>query len=297
MRAAFALTLTFAFGLAGCGGASSDPGLRALMRVANAQFVPGAWPDATDGPDLLSLVNPTNTVRSGQLVQPLSGLATRDTTAVALFLGGDSGYFIVEPGIEDPTNDNNLAWSAKASFSPMLPPGPFTIEARAVNAAGQFGAAQSAMLTAMNAAPPSGMLVITLQWVQQADLDLRVVDPDGVEIWAKNPNSHMPPAPGQPPDPNGWMMGGILDYDSNANCVIDGRRQEDVYWMVPPPSGHYVVRVDAFSMCGEIQANWTLSATLDGNDVGDASGTMRDNDTMFPHGPGAGVLALEFDVP
>jgi len=286
----------FAFAFAGCGAAPADPGLGATMRVAGAQFYPGTWPAAEDGPPLLSFVNTTNTIRPGQLVKPLSGLASRDTTAVALFLDGDTGYWIVQPGNEDPTNNGDLTWSAKLSFTPTLKEGAYTIEARAVNAAGQFGAAQSATVTSISAAP-AGTLVISLTWMQQADLDIHVVEPDGIESWAKQINSHMPPPPGSPPDPNGWMTGGILDYDSNSQCVIDGRRQEDVYWTVPPPSGHYIVRVDAFSLCGEFEADWTVGAVLEGNAVGSAFGTMLDNDTRFPHGPGAGLLALEFDVP
>jgi hypothetical protein len=288
-------TFAFAFAFAGCG-APADPGLVATMRVANAQFYPGTTPAPQDGPEILSFVNTTNTIRPGQLVKPLSGLASRDTTALALFLDGDPGYWVIQPGNEDPSNGNNLSWSAKLSFAPSLEPGAYTIEGRAVNGAGQFGPPQSAMVTATSAAP-SGALVISLNWAQQADLDLHVVDPSGVEIWAKNQNSHEPPAPGSAPDPNGWMNGGILDYDSNGSCVIDGRRQENVYWTVTPPSGHYLARVDAFSMCGEPQADWTLSATLDGAVVGSSFGTLRDSDTMFMHVQGAGVLALEFDVP
>jgi hypothetical protein len=290
-------TFVFAIALAGCSGASSDPGLNALMRVSGAQYVPGTTPVAMDGPPLLQFVNTTNTIRPGQLSKSLSGIASRDTTGVAIFLDGDAGYWVVEPGIEDPTNDNNLVWSAKLGFALNIVPGMmYTIEARAVNAAGQFGPPQSATLSA-TAPVPNGTLVVTLQWQQQADLDLRLVDPDGIEIWAKNQNSHEPPAPGSPPDPNGWMNGGILDQDSNASCVIDGRRMENIYWTTTPPSGHYIARVDAFSLCGEIQADWVLSATLDGNDLGHAFGTMRDSDTMFNHGPGAGLTALEFDIP
>ena len=65
----------------------------------------------------------------------------------------------------------------------------------------------------------------------------------------------------------------------------------------PTPSGHYAVRVDAASLCGQPIANWTVQAVLDGNTIGEASGVALDADTRGSHGLGAGVLALQFDVP
>ena len=88
-----------------------------------------------------------------------------------------------------------------------------------------------------------------------------------------------------------------MDFDSNASCVIDGRRQENVVWKVPPPSGHYVARVDAFSMCSELAAHWSVDVRLGGAIVAHAQGSSFDSDTRFGHDRGAGVLAVEFDVP
>jgi uncharacterized protein YfaP (DUF2135 family) len=114
-----------------------------------------------------------------------------------------------------------------------------------------------------------------------ADLDLHVVDPAGVEIWAKHISD----------------SGGVLDFDSNSNCVIDGRRQEDVVWMAPPPPGHYLVRVDTYSLCSETFANWTVGVTLDGAVIAAAEGVGRDSDaSLYAHEQGAGVLATQFDV-
>jgi hypothetical protein len=281
---------------AGCDGASQDPGLRALLRVANAQFVPGAPPTESGGPAILTFNNSSNLIRPGQRSKPLSGIVPRGTTGVAIYLDGDAGYWVVTPGAEDPTALLQLGFAATLSFSPALTPGPYTLVGRAIDASGNVGPPSTAMLTAMSTTP-SGTLVVSLTWAQEADLDLHLVTPDGTDIWAKNINSHEPPKPGDPPDPNGWTQGGILDFDSNANCIIDGRRQEDVYWMAPPPSGHYIVRVDAFSLCGEPQADWAVTATLMDQPLGKAYGTAHDPDTWGQHVAGAGVTALEFDVP
>src|SRR5579862_4571605 len=93
------------------------------------------------------------------------------------------------------------------------------------------------------------------------------------------------------PQPDGGSYG-YLDWDSNANCVIDGKREEDVAWPSAPPPGHYVVRVDAASLCDEASARWTVTAVLDGQTVARAAGIALDADTRGPHGDGAGVTAL-----
>jgi hypothetical protein len=124
-----------------------------------------------------------------------------------------------------------------------------------------------------------------------------VVDPNGVEIWAKHQNSAMPPKPGQPPNPDWYKMGGVLDFDSNSMCMIDGRRRENAVWMTPPPVGHYLVRVDTFSLCGAPIAHWVVNASLDGQTLALASGVGLDSDAAYSHDQGAGVLAAQFDVP
>ncbi len=282
---------------AGCSGATDATGLDSLLRVANAQYYPGPTPAAMDGPAIESFYNSSNLIRPGQRSKPLTGIVTRDTTAVAIFLENDPGYWIIIPGAKDPTANLQLAFSASLSFSPALEPGKYLLEGRAVDEQGNFGPPSTADLNTAAAPIDNATLLISLAWDRQADLDLHVVQPDGIEIWAKNQNSHEPPKPGDPPDPTGYVNGGILDFDSNANCVIDGRRQENVYWTVPPPSGHYLVRVDTFSLCGEPQAVFTVAATLDGQSLGMAQGIGRDADTIVPHVIGAGLLVLQFDVP
>ena len=72
---------------------------------------------------------------------------------------------------------------------------------------------------------------------------------------------------------------------------------ENVDYADKPPSGHYVVRVDTFSLCKTIGASWRVEAFLEGASLGAAQGSSTDFDTRFSHDRGAGVLALELDVP
>ena len=139
--------------------------------------------------------------------------------------------------------------------------------------------------------------MVSLRWDTEADLDLHLVIPGGSEIWANKINSFDPPPPGSGGDSNAYQAGGILDFDSNSNCNIDGRRLENIYWTQTPPSGHYIARVDTFSLCAAAQADWVLDVTLDGKSLGHAAGTGRDSDAALPHGAMAGVTAFTFDVP
>jgi hypothetical protein len=294
-RLAVTSFLVAALAQAGCNGVPNDQGLNALMRVQNAQYFPGAMPSAQDGPMIDSFFNSSGLIRPGLKSKPLSGLVPRLTTGVALTLDGDQGFWVIAPGALDPTTLSDLSWSASLSFSPVLPEGKYTLIGRAVDRDGHFGPPAMADLST-HSTTPTGTLVVSLDWQEQADLDLHVVTPDGVEIWNKNINSYAP-TPGQTPDPDAWKTGGILDFDSNANCIIDGRREENVYWTVPPPSGHYLVRVDTPSLCAEFQATWTVTATLNGAQIGQSHGISLDAATRDPHQAGSGVLALEFDVP
>jgi hypothetical protein len=90
---------------------------------------------------------------------------------------------------------------------------------------------------------------------------------------------------------------GYIDDDSNANCIIDGLRREDAIWPSAPPSGQYMVRVDAASLCGQPIAHWSVAVRLEGREIANASGVALDTGTMGSHGLGAGVLALQFTVP
>jgi hypothetical protein len=282
--------------LGGCNKTGDDPGLDALLRVGNGQFYRGPLPTVTSGPPISSFMGGSSIVRPGQLSAPLTGIVTRDTTAVAIQLEGDPGYWIVTPGAEDPTQLNQLGFSAKVSYSPLLPSGTFNIVARAANIKGAYG--PSSTLKIMTAdAMVADTLLVSLRWDTEADLDLHLVIPDGSEIWSNKINSYTPPQAGSGGDPNAWKAGGILDFDSNANCNIDGRRLENIFWTQPPPSGHYIARVDTYSLCAATQADWELVVTHNGQSLGRASGTGRDSDAALPHGAMAGVTALTFDIP
>jgi hypothetical protein len=90
----------------------------------------------------------------------------------------------------------------------------------------------------------TGDIQVTLAWDSDADVDLHVVDPGGSEIYW-----------GEPQSPSG----GRLDLDSNAACMLDDVRNENITWPVgSAPQGSYTVRVDYWSSCDASETNYTV---------------------------------------
>jgi hypothetical protein len=296
-RASLVLAALSASLLVACDGASSDLGLGARMRVEGAQFVPGSPPAGGSGPAVVSIDLSSNQIRAGQIGKPLSAALDPAATAAAIGLQGDLGYWVVPAGLPEVQAPGFPTFHADLSFASDLAAGEYTLDVRASDVEGRFGPPQLLPLSASGAPAATGALVISLRWDTEADLDLHVVDPAGVEIYKRNINSYEAPPPGQPVDPTAWQKGAILDLDSNAACVIDGRRQENVIWKDTAPPGHYLVRVDTFSLCGEASANWAVEVRKAGAVLARAEGQSGPTDEQMPHDRGAGVLALDVDVP
>jgi hypothetical protein len=271
--------------LCGCGNVSSDPGLSASLQIRGlslaAQFNPGPMPGDGTGPKVIAMNVSAFNVQPGAIEQPLLGTLDASATAVAFQLDGDTGWWLLPAGVPDTDTPTMPSFEARMSFARTLPPGPARLVGRAIDGAGNFGPAAVLNLTVQAAPAPSGRLIVTLSWSSLTDLDLHVVDPDGSELWSGSPSV---------------PSGGLLDLDSNSQCVIDGVDQEIAHWDTPPP-GHYVVRVDAFSLCGQPVAGWRVEALLDGVSLGAATGQAVDADTIGPHQRGSGREALDFDVP
>jgi hypothetical protein len=298
--------------IGGCGGASPASGITAFVRATNAQFVEGSMPASSGGTEpavrAVNLIN--TTIYPGLENFGVSG-AVEGGVSTLLGLAGDSGYWIVPAPQADPQTPNNYAFATTLTFSPLLPTGPQTLVLKGVDPDGQIGPELQLPLMA-NARIPSGALVFTLTWDTQADLDLHVVIPNPndpsnpIEIWSRTPVGLPPLGPADPPYDNATAKAApYLDLDSNAACLIDGKRQEDVIFSlppadnsfvpVPPPSGEYIVRVDTFSMCGQAAAEWKVEVTSpSGAVVNPATWESTDVDTRGDHSNGAGRLALDF---
>lgn len=280
-----------------CGASELDPGLRAHLHVGGAEYVKGAMPAAGVGPALQSVRAPHAQVLPGLRSEVVTGSLAKTGSAVLLGLVGDPGYWIVvagAPAIEEP---DFPTFRAELSFARDTPLGPQLLELSAVGDDGAVGPRSELALEAIPN-PRSAFLSIELSWDSEADLDLHVVTPGGVELYPGNINSYEAPvASAAAPDPSAYLTGGVLDLDSNGNCVIDGRREERASWHRAPPSGSYLVRVATASLCAETVAHWKVALWFGGQLVGAVEGTSQAWDTRSGTGVGAGVLATELAVP
>jgi hypothetical protein len=204
----------------------------------------------------------------------------------------------------DLNQPDELTWSARLSFAVTLDDGPHDLQVAAVDAAGRFGAPTPLTLTVRPhlVSLTDTRLVVSLSWDTEADLDLHVALPTSppITVWTQHPTSYVPPAPGEPADPDAITAAGILDADSNSQCLIDGRREENVIWGGPtaaPPHGSFTVLVDTFSLCAAPTAHWTVDVYRDAalTSIAHAEGTVVDSDTRGAHLAGSGVRALTFD--
>jgi hypothetical protein len=242
-----------------------------------------------------------NTIFAGQVGKAVGGRIQHGGEAVAIGFAGDPGFWIVPAGAADLNMPDELTWGAKASFSDDLEPGAHDLVVEAIDSNRAFGPPNTLSLTVQSRQLDltGSKLAVSLRWDTEADLDLHLELPDGTIVWSGNLNSYVPPPPGEPDDPAAAAAGGILDFDSNAQCLIDGRREENIVWrgaMAVPPLGRYRVTVDTFSLCAATTAHWDVDVFTDGNDqsMAHAEGTVTDADTRGAHEASSGVHALSF---
>ena len=285
--------------VAACGGATSDTGVEAVVRVAGGQFYRGSIDKlaGVDSPTVVDVLNSQNVITPGLENKQIFGRLDPGSTAVAIGLAGDVGYWILAADVPDTDSPTQPTFHASLSFSPSLPQTSYDLMVRAVAPPNSIGPATHVPLDVEQSLPPTGALVVSLWWDTESDLDLHVVDPYGVEIWAGHINSYDPYAAVPTTDAGAWNEGGILDFDSNSGCVIDGRCNENVVWTVTAPVGDYVARVDTFSLCGNSAARWTVEALLNGVSLGKAEGEVLPASQRFSKGKGSGLTALTFTVP
>ena len=287
----------------GCSGANPSSGQTASMRIQGAQYIAGPIDTTTEAtaPEVHSVSTQNNDLFPGVTGKSISGTVGPGSTAVMIGLVGDTGHWVIPVQDLDQNTPGDFTFSCSASFSPETPTadgGSLQLVVRATDKNGTAGPATLQPMT-MFSPNPEGALVISLDWDTQSDLDLHVVLPSdgdaGVnEIWSRKPSGLPTGTVGATDD--AAADSGYLDADSNSQCVLDGRRMENVIFPTAPPGGNYIVRVDTFSLCGEVAARWRVRVFTNGSPTPlIAYGQSTETDMRFPRGQGAGVEALIFD--
>jgi hypothetical protein len=259
------------------------------MQVEGATYASGDLASRADagGPVVVDTYARTSWVVPGRGGKLLSGTLGPGATALLLGVDGDHGYWIVGASAPDTQRPDQPTFEANLAFATWLLGSEVKLRLVAVDIAGRAGPPTMVAFSVLPADPPAGSLVVALSWDSEADLDLHVVDPSGNEIWAGDIVSP------KPSEGSGATVG-KLDFDSNAGCVLDGRRLEAVAWAVAP-AGRYRIRVDDFSLCDAAAAHWRVYVLVDGVVALESQGVATGADARFAKERGAGVLALEFD--
>jgi hypothetical protein len=287
------ITTTCGLGLFWCTSCSGEAvsrtaALEEPIRVESGQFLEGPLPGAPEpaatedaGPAATPFVSDvqvlTNEVAPGLQGLDFEGHASPTAQTVGVrFADLGTGYWVVPVGAPDPSANNFLTWQFTADFGHDIAPGPHTLLFAAVDANGASGTQTSLAFCVdtpvpdnFNAcspknAPPAA--VLSLSWNTAVDLDLIVQTPSGVTVGGKTATTA---PPGTSVKAASGGSNGVLDHDSNRNCVIDGIQREDIVWQKAPLAGTYEVWADLFSACGKPAVSftatlWLAEATADG---------------------------------
>lgn len=261
--AAISLGVGLCGSFAACDGNDAPIGLDEPMHVKSAQFIEGVLPGTqpgTPGPDNLKVTSVTSSNRivlAGQASKKLEGRAGNGASAIGIrFNDLGTGYWVFPLGSPDPLFPGENSWSAELDFSLVAAqsPGFHPLRVVAIGENGVAGEQSEASLCLASVvpdnlsacdpkiAPPD--VVVSLIWDAPMDVDLRVVLPGGRTVDPKHPLTD-PAADGGAANPDI----GVVDRDSLASCVEDGRRREDLVWQ-KRPQGTIDLYAQIFSACG-----------------------------------------------
>jgi hypothetical protein len=302
-RARMLVAFTF-LASCGAGSASAQTGLMEPIQVLNGQFFQGNLLAGKDGPLVRSLSDSNSLVRPGESGWTLSGDAESGAWAVALRLADvGTGFWVVPVSSPDFNTASDLAWTARIEFSRDLAPGTHDVHVVAVQDDQSFGPLTPSGIErlTMLSALPAADVVLSLEWDTDADLDLHLTGPLELgrsELYPKQTST----APFNPTSGTFPPGTGVLDRDSNARCVRDGYRRENVVWnshepgamaLGPPVPGTYIVRVDMFDACGQVYANFKLTLFQDGAPIFSKVGRLLSTDADAG-GAGSGLFVAQF---
>jgi hypothetical protein len=273
------------------------PGLHLQLRVADAQLHEGRIRADRGGPEVSQLLRPQPVVSRGDDSVQISGRLAPDGVALHIQAVGDPDHWVLPTKGYDFVVGDELQFNAKLGFSHAIQTDELRVRLAASDKRGRLGPVTE---TSFVMAPdmPAAHLLVSLAWDAPADVDLHVVDADGVVIGAKNIAAFEPPA-GVVSDPDAYLEGGYLEFDSNKQCRLDLMNREQVVWLSPPPSGRYRIFAHLYSPCDTQAVNMIAVAHYEGEVVARAGATQYPFDARehFAEGEAPGLFLTDFDVP
>jgi hypothetical protein len=229
--------------------------VRVVDRDTTSEVRIGALPEAGAGGPTLTARSDATVVNGGSLLVPLT--SSRPFTKVRVGVeppgasGGPApGY--LEVTLKQPTDAAQLVVSVEQG----LPEQSFAFWYAAVAADGTPGRPTRERISVL--AVGTGQVQVTVSWDVDSDVDLHVLDPFSDEVFFQQPTVD---------------SGGVLDLDSNAECQIDHKRNENITWAAAPP-GPYEVRVDYWSSCGVPTTTYVVTVRVTGQPTRVYHGTL-----------------------
>jgi hypothetical protein len=279
-------SVTLTFTALGCSSQSSTKGYEEPVRVIGGQFVPGPMPglppvapnsgETEVSPRVTVAQNAGGKFEFGDPKRDISGRATDDALSVAFgFEGLGSGYWLVPVRGRDTSNPGEFTFGFSAEYSRSIPAGIQRVLFAAINSNEAAGTQYDVEFCMSSEVPDNGnacnpfaeppSLVVSLDWDRDVDLDLQVFTPSGVLVDTK----HRSTAANE--DETDEPGVGTLGIDSNAGCVIDGHRRENLVFDEAPPSGTYYVYANLFEACGQdsVRFNLTLNTPFEDAETGE----------------------------
>lgn len=292
------IVLCLAAALGACAEGPSLPGmgLGLRVRVHDAQLQRGGLLEPSGGPEVTQVTTPQLVVHRGEGTVQLGGRLGSEGVSVLVHAVGDSNHWQVAPDGFDFVIADELLFGAELEFAHSIAANRVDVELQAVDGEGRAGPPVVRTFEVASDTPPSQLLV-SMAWDAPVDLDLHVELPSGVVVGPKNTNANEP-IPGMSTPPDGAMLGGYHDYDSNQHCGLDLRNRENVIWEITPPKGTYRVYAELFSACDVEAANLEVAVVQGEASIATAGATMYafDARTHARDGDPPGLLVLEFEV-
>ncbi len=229
----------------------------------------GGVPDAGALAVITSLETNNNVIQPGQAGKLYLGRTSPAALSVGVRLDDlGSGWWMVPVGAADPSFNNELAFQFTTDFGVNLAPGIHRLNLVALDENGRGGPQRAQRVCVLPAvpdnlnacdpslAPPD--TVISLSWDTDVDLDLLVVTPDGKVVRWRNPTT----AQGDGGAPTATQLAdpttGVLDRNSNGQCVLDRIRRESLVWQGEPRAGTYRVYANLFDACGRASVRYRV---------------------------------------
>lgn len=247
---------------AACTGVENPPGYGEPVGSPLATFVPGELTARDDGPRVTAVELSSGVFFVGQRGRLFTGRATEDAFSVGFRLADfGTGWWITPVEGLDPFIEGERTFELPIDIR-EAPPGTHPLRVVAVDEEGFAGPERELSLCIappfpdnLNACDPTRRppaVVVSLVWDRDVDLDLRLTGPAGEQLDARSPRLLAA---------DGTTVGARHVRDSNARCVIDGRRREDVVFddtIFEREVGFWLAYVELYRACDEPSARYTV---------------------------------------